>query len=148
MILARLEEADRYASLNPGFAKAFAFLRRSHLAQLAPGRHEIDGDRVYAMVIQAPGRTREAAKLEAHRKYIDVQYSVTATEEMGWKSTPACTRRDSDYDAEKEVELFADPPVAWIGVPPGHFVIFFPEDAHAPMIAEGNLHKVVVKVAV
>jgi len=148
MILARLEEADRYAGLHSGFAKAFAFLRRSHLPQLAPGRHEIDGDRVYAMVIQAPGRARDAAKLEAHRKYIDVQYAVAGTDEMGWKSTPACTRRESDYDVEKEVEFFADPPTAWVAVPPGHFVIFFPDDAHAPMVAEGNLHKVVVKVAV
>jgi YhcH/YjgK/YiaL family protein len=148
MIMARLDEADRYASLHPGLAKAFAFLRRSHLAQLAVGRHEIDGDRAYAMVIQSAGRPRDAVRLEAHRKYVDVQYSLDATEEMGWKSRPACTRRDSEYDADKDIEFFADAPESWIALPPRHFVIFFPEDAHAPMVAQGNLHKVVVKLAV
>lgn len=148
MILARLEESDRYASLTPGFSQALAFLRRPDLAQLAPGRYEIDGARVYASVMQAPGKTRDAARLEAHRRYIDVQYLVAGTDEMGWKSKPSCREAQGEYDATKEVEFYADKPEAWVAVPPGHLVIFFPEDAHAPMVATGMLHKVVVKVAV
>jgi len=148
MILDRLEAADRYVCLHAGFAKAFAFLRRADLTKLAPGRHEIDGDRVYAMVIQAPGRGRDAARLEAHRRYIDVQYAAAGIDEIGWKSRSTCRQRHSDYDADKDVEFFADTPEAWLALHPGSFAVFFPEDPHAPMIAEGNLHKVVVKVAV
>ncbi len=148
MILARLEEADRYASLTPGFAQALAFLRRPDLGQLAPGRYEIDGTRVYAAVMQAPGKTRDAARMEAHRKYIDIQYVISGTDEMGWKSKAACLQPQGEYDPAKEVEFFADAPEAWVAVPPGHLAIFFLEDAHAPMVSAGDLHKVVVKVAV
>ena len=48
MVLDTLENADAYNALNSGFAKAFEFLRRNDLAQLDEGRHEIDGERVYA----------------------------------------------------------------------------------------------------
>jgi beta-galactosidase beta subunit len=33
-------------------------------------------------------------------------------------------------------------------VPTGHFTIFFPQDAHAPLAAEGALRKAVAKIAV
>jgi beta-galactosidase beta subunit len=33
-------------------------------------------------------------------------------------------------------------------VPTGHFAIFFPEDAHAPMAGEGPMYKLVAKVEV
>jgi len=148
MLLTRLEEADRYVNLHPGLAAALAFLRRPDLAQLAPGRHEIDGERIYAVVIQAPGRSREAVRLEAHRKYLDVQFALTGTDQMGWKSTPACKQPQGEYDPAKDVVLFDDAPQTWVAVEPGHLAVFFPEDAHAPMVAEGNLHKVVVKLAV
>ena len=36
----------------------------------------------------------------------------------------------------------------WLPVASGMFVVFFPEDAHLPLISPGLIHKVVVKVAV
>ena len=147
MILDRLECADRYAGLNPYFEKAFDFLRQTRLEELAPGRNEIDGDRVYAMVLRGPGRSRDEARLEAHRKYIDIQVSLSGTDEIGWKGKSLCTEPDGDYDPGGDCELFTDTPDAWVAVGPGSFAVFFPEDAHAPMVADGELHKVVVKVA-
>ena len=66
MILDALENADAYNALNSGFAKAFEFLRRDDLAELEEGRHDIDGERVYAMIVKAAGREREVGELEAH----------------------------------------------------------------------------------
>jgi beta-galactosidase beta subunit len=45
-------------------------------------------------------------------------------------------------------QFFTDPPEAWLPVHNGTFAIFFPEDAHLPLISPGQIHKVVVKVAV
>ena len=36
----------------------------------------------------------------------------------------------------------------WIATPPGAFCIFFPEDAHAPLVSAGNIRKVIFKIAV
>ncbi|MBN1342547.1 MAG: YhcH/YjgK/YiaL family protein [Phycisphaerae bacterium] len=147
MILDRLELIERYTSLCPGFVKAVAFLRQSDLAGLPLGRHEVDGDRVYALACKDPARSRDQAKLEAHRKYIDIQVVLSGTDEIGWRSLGACTRPEGEYSAEKDVGFFLDAPEAWTAVGPGSFAIFFPEDAHAPLVGVGELHKIVVKVA-
>ena len=148
MILARLDHADVYASLNPHFAKAFAFLRQKRLAELDEGRHEIDGDDIYAMVIRGTGQSHSQAKLEVHRKYIDVQYIISGPDDMGWKDRRLCEDSEGPYDPQADAELFSDTPSTWITVGPGDFVIFFPEDAHAPGAGANEFHKVVIKVAV
>ena len=148
MILDRIDNADRYAALHPAFAKAFDFLRRADLASLPTGKHEIDGSRIYALIETKPGRGRDGAKMEAHRKYIDIQFAIAGTDDMGWKSTGQCRLMQGEFDAEKDRAFYSDPPDAWIALPPGTFAVFFPEDAHAPLAGAGELHKAVVKVAV
>jgi YhcH/YjgK/YiaL family protein len=146
MVLDHVQNADRYVALHPRFAEAFRFLTETHLTDLAPGRHEVDGDRLYAMVIRAPGTGCEEARLEAHRRYIDIQYSVDTTDVIGWRHAPTCGLMS--IDEEKDVGFSDAEPNAWVAVAPRMFAVFFPEDAHAPMGGEGELHKVVMKVAV
>ena len=148
MILDRLEQGDLYTSLHRYFSEAFAFLRQKGLAELPAGKHEIAGDDVYAMVIKDSGAPADEAKLEVHRKYIDIQFLVTGTDRMGWKSKDLCVNSHSDYDPETDAELFSDTSSSWVDVEPGCFAVFFPEDAHAPGRGNGDFHKVVVKVAV
>ena len=145
MILARLEQADRYFDLHPDFPAAIAFLRGRPLADLPQGRIEITGT-VYATVSRSPARQRSEARLEAHRKHIDIQFVISGVEEMGWKARGRCQRPHDQYDAGKDIEFFADVPDSYITVHPGEFVIFFPDDAHAPLIGAGVVHKVVIKV--
>jgi len=148
MILSPLSQADRYAVLHPRFAAAFAFLRRPDLAELTPGRYEIDGSNLFALITNGPGRSRSEGKLESHRAYIDIQYVAGGIDEMGWKSTPTCTQPQSEFNTEKDVVLYNDTPDAFVATGTGSFAIFFPEDAHTPLLSSGNLHKVVVKIAV
>lgn len=148
MILDVLANADRYLPLKPEFAKAFEFLGRPDLRDLPLGRHEIDGDRLYAMVAREPGRRKEGAMLEAHDRYIDIQLILAGTDEMGWKARSACKSPAGEYDREADEQLFADEPDSWLAVRSGAFVLFFPEDAHLPLISTGKIHKVVIKIAV
>jgi beta-galactosidase beta subunit len=73
---------------------------------------------------------------------------MTETDDMGWKSKSLCKQPTGGYDQKTDEQLFADKPDAWISTVSGAFVIFFPEDAHMPLISSGQLHKVVIKVAV
>ncbi len=148
MILDILDQSDQYLAFNKGFSKAFAFLKRSDLKDLSEGRYEIDGDNVYAMVAKAPGRKKDEALLETHEKYIDIQLVLTGTDEMGWKSKQSCTQSSASYDQESDIQFFLDKPDAWISTNSGSFAIFFPEDAHMPMISAEVLHKVIVKIAI
>ena len=148
ILVDKLQNAERYYDLNPGFEKAFAFLGRSDLAELPGGTYKIDDDRVFCMISKGPGRTRAEAKLEAHRKYIDIQYIITGKEEMGYKPTDKCKLILINYDPDRDIMFFNDKPDSWNTVRAGSFAIFFPKDAHAPMVSKGEIHKAVIKVAV
>ena len=148
MILDTLANAARYAGLHPCFARAFEFLATADLAALAPGRHEIDGDRLYVSVDHKDGRGEDGARLEAHRRYIDIQYTIDGDELIGWMPLARCRAPDGAFDEAKDVGFFADRPSTWVSVPPGSFTIFFPHDAHAPLGGLGRLKKAIVKIAV
>jgi YhcH/YjgK/YiaL family protein len=148
MILDALAAAGRYETLHAGFRAGFAFLRRSDLLDLASGKHDIDGDRVFALINRDPGRGHAGARLESHRQYIDIQYLVDGSEEIGWRPTPTCQQTTEPYAEARDIMFFGDAPLTWIKLPVGSFMIFYPEDAHAPLAATGNNVKAVIKVAV
>ena len=148
MILSILSQSDRYAALHPLFPRAFEYIRNTGLMALAPGRYPIVGEQLFVIVENVPGRAREAAKLECHRKYIDIQLALEGTDEMGWKALADCTQPLSDYSGERDIQFFHDAPATWIATPPGAFCIFFPEDAHAPLVASGTIRKAIFKIAV
>jgi len=147
VILDTLVQSGRYAGLHASFPRAFDFLSTTNLASLTPGRHDIDGDRLFVLIDRQEGRGREGARLEAHRRYIDIQLTLEGLEEIGWLPLAACEPR-SDFDAEKDIVFFDASPRVWLPVPPGSFAIFFPEDAHAPLAGRGALLKAIVKAAV
>ena len=148
MILATIEQAHRYANCHSGLARGFEFLQTTKLTELADGKHEIDGDRLFAIVAHDTGRGRDGAFLEVHRKYIDIQYVVSGNEVIGWQPLGICESIKQEYDSEKDIAFFLDRPQSWFEVLPRSFTVFFPEDAHAPLAATGPVHKIVLKVAV
>lgn len=146
MIFDHLENAKRYYALHPTFEAAFEFLRRKDLASLPAGRNEVDGDRLYAVVVRRQGKGKDAAQLEMHKQYIDIQFTVSGTDVIGWKTTSSCAKTGLGIDKVKDLEFFTARPDTWITTPPTTFAIFYPEDAHAPLGGEGELQKVVMKV--
>jgi biofilm protein TabA len=136
-----------YEALNRGFIKAIEFLEGTDLDRLAVGRYEIDSDRIYAMVSRDPGRKKEDAQLEVHKKYIDIQLVLSGTDNMGWKPLKRCIKPVSRFDRDDDIGFFYDEPDVFLPVGPGFFTIFFPEDSHMPLVGDGELHKVVIKIA-
>jgi len=148
MVLDTLGCAERYAGLHPRFAEAFRYLASTDLAALPTGRTDIDGDRLFVILDRKDGRGRGGARLEAHRRYIDIQFTIEGDEEIGWTPLASCAAPDGSFDETKDILFFGDAPSAWVRVPPGSFAIFFPEDAHAPLAGHGALVKAIVKIAV
>ena len=52
------------------------------------------------------------------------------------------------YDPEGDCALYADRPTSWLHLVPGQVAVFFPEDAHAPVIGEGKIRKMIAKVKI
>jgi biofilm protein TabA len=156
MVLDTLSHTHQYASLHPAFARAFEFLNSADWAGMSSAaaaegasvRHAIDGDRMYVSIDRTEGRGRERSRLEAHRHHIDIQLTIEGHEEIGWRALADCALPDDQYDEQKDVEFFSDTPESWLSLPAGHFAIFFPDDAHAPLAGRGLLTKAVMKIAV
>ncbi len=148
MILGKLENIERYSLLNGGFKKAADFLKRADLRELKPGVYDIDGKSVFATIVNENGRKSEDAQLEFHRKYIDIQLVLDGVDSMGWKALCDCEEPLGEFDEAKDLGFFKDEAELFIPVKSNHFAMFFPHDAHLPMISDKKLHKVIVKIAV
>jgi biofilm protein TabA len=151
MILDTLSLWHRYTALNRRFAPAFEFLR-----QLGPnpvdGRHDVQGDSVYALVQRYATRDAKGLRLEAHRRYIDIQYVMQGREAIYWAPLALLDEVAMPYDPVKDAALYAaSSAMAPVPVSAGQIAILFPDDAHAPCCTWGepaDVIKVVVKVEV
>lgn len=148
MILDRLTNGHRYSAMHPGFAAAFERLTDPGTALLPVGRHAIDGERLAIIIGRDPGRGREGARLEAHRRFIDIQLTLAGDEEIGWLPLAECGEPDEPFSLERDIAFYGARSETWLAMPPGTFAIFFPSDAHAPLAGRGELVKAVAKVAV
>jgi YhcH/YjgK/YiaL family protein len=146
MIIDSLENARKYSVLHPSFEAAFSYLQKPDLAQTEVGKFELEGSGLKVAVSVKPGSDRASAKFEAHDHHIDIQVCLSGSEELGWKPRSACTQPKEAYNPEKDVTFYLDQPDMYFRLQPGQFAIFFPEDVHAPMIGEGEIKKMVIKV--
>jgi len=111
-------------------------------------RDELEGNKLIALISKKIGKQPNEAKLEVHRKYIDIQFVLAGIDTMGWKPARDCRDVLAPYDEEKDIGFFADEPSMWCPVHAGAFAIFFPEDAHAPMVSNDEIYKIILKIAV
>ncbi len=149
MILDKLHNLALYRQINPLFGVAFDYLHRMHLSELAPGRYEIQGADVYALIQEYPTRTRSQGRWEAHRNHIDLHFMLSGEELMGVANV-ADLKSLGDYDAAKDAEHLEGEGI-FLSVPEGWFIIFGTEDAHMPCLEPGRpcrVKKVVLKIGV
>lgn len=149
MIIDTLQNASKYLSAHPLFAKAFEYIRQADVANAVDGKADIS-DGLKAIFSNAPGKTKEVscAKFECHNKNIDIQLCIKGLETIGWKPREKCVTPNGEYNAEKDVQFYHDVPDTFFQLTDGQFAIFFPEDVHAPMIGEGTIRKLVIKVKI
>ena len=147
-VVAKIADCGRYVSLNPHFAKAFAFLQRKDLATLAVGRYEIDGDNCWAMVQEAKLTPLAGGKVESHRRYVDIQAPISGPETFGLMTLGA-QQLALPFDVQKDYMLF-DAETKPVTLQPGEFALFFPPTGgHAPCHSENGprtIRKLVIKV--
>ncbi|QDU31186.1 Toxin-antitoxin biofilm protein TabA [Anatilimnocola aggregata] len=137
MIIDHLSRADLYQGLGPRFAQAFDFLRSADVLNLPLGKHELEGDKLFALVQEYTPKPRSVGKFEAHERYWDVQFVARGVERMGWAARSRLTVTEP-HDATKDVGFFAgsaSDPGDFVLVPASFFTVFGPHDAHMPGVA-------------
>ena len=149
MIFDKIENSALYENINPRIKKAFDYIKKTDFNKLELGKHAIENEDVFAILMEYETKNANDCKLEAHKKYIDVQYIISGTENIG--HTPLISQAPSKgYDDKDDYALY-DNNCTLIKVEPGQFAIFFPEDLHMPGVKNEailKIRKVVVKVKV
>lgn len=146
MIIDKLQNSLLYENLHPGFVKAFDFIGKTDFSKLADGKYEIDGNDIFALVQEY--KTKDIAKLEGHRKYIDIQYLHSGVELIAYANLE--NQIIISDDEEKDL-AFYEGEGSFIKLESQMFAIFFPQDLHMPGIKLTNVNqvkKIVIKVRV
>lgn len=146
MIIDTIENLGKYVTLNPLFADVVEFLKNNDLQTIEEGKHFIKDKDLFVNIQVAKGKTQDAAVLETHIEMIDIQIPITCEETFGY--TPLCDLPDFEYNAEKDITKYGDTKAqTYVTVKPGQFVIFFPQDGHAPcIINQPKIKKAIFKV--
>ncbi len=147
MVLDQLTHHTLYHSLHARFATAFDFLLQPNLDQLETGTHMLEEEKLTAIVAREQGRTVSAGKLEAHQRFIDIQYLISGNESIGWAPAQNLTPI-VPYDATRDLIFFNEPPQTTLQLRPADFTIFWPGDAHLPLVGTGSIHKIILKVLI
>ncbi|MGO8749004.1 MAG: YhcH/YjgK/YiaL family protein [Thermoguttaceae bacterium] len=149
MILDRLENSGFYRGLDLRVTDALNYLAKTDFSRMPQGRHSLDGEELFALVQRYATKPVRDAKWEAHRRYVDVQYVVQGAEQMGYAPLDSRLTIRQPYDADKDI-VFFDAQGGLFEVRAGMFVLFGPQDIHAPGLAcsfgmPAEVLKVVVK---
>ncbi|CAL1518416.1 YhcH/YjgK/YiaL family protein [Chitinophaga sp. MM2321] len=150
MIIDSLDNAHLYYRLGLKFIKAFEYLAQTDFSSLEKGRYEIDGTNIFAIVNEYETVDAATEQMEAHKKYIDIQYIVKGEELVGHdflhQKTPSKAYSDAD-----DYMLFAERPVFFSKLEQNSFGVFFPTDLHMPNLMADKpsmVKKVVIKISV
>ncbi len=147
MIIDKLKNWENY-HFGPKWKCAFEFLN-SLTSESDEKKYDIQGEDIFAQVMSYETRRPDAAILESHRKYVDIQAVLIGSERI------ECFSRDdlvvqTPYDEFKDFELYkrACPGQIYVDVFPGTFVMLFPQDAHMPALITGEKSELIKKVVV
>lgn len=148
MILDKIENLHLYAGVNPYINKVVEFIGTTNLDEMPQGRVELCGADCFANFDVAHGKNKEQALLETHDKMIDIQLILDNTELIGWRHRS--TMPEVDYSPENDISFYpSEHPHQYITLCPDYFLIFFPDDAHAPCISDKEIYrKVIFKLAI
>ncbi len=148
MICGKIGDEGIYAGCAARLRAAFDFMRTCG-PSTPNGRHELDGDNLYAVVSDSPLRPWGEGLPEAHRRYVDVQFPLVGEETIGVAPLRA-DAADLPFDDARDI-AFYEQKTSPLTLAPGEFAVFFPHDAHLPCrtcTGAKSVKKVVVKVRI
>jgi YhcH/YjgK/YiaL family protein len=150
MVIDHIDNANKYYALGKGIEKALRYLQSTDFTVMPKDKYVLDGEQLFAIVNEYDTVDPLNEQMEAHKKYVDVQFIVQGEECIGHATlqNQTITKPYSDVD---DYLLVLDPPKFFSKLTAGMFSIFYPTDLHAPNLHTDKMHfvkKVVIKVAV
>ena len=148
MVLDKISNQTIYTGIHKGFKQVFDFINTNDLTAMELGKHTIDGDAIFVVLMEYTTQPVSECKSETHKKYIDIQYMITGEEQIGIVSLDG-EIPTTPYNEEGDFMFYTLPTLPQIQLKTEHFAIFFPDDIHQTMIEidqPKKLRKAVFKI--
>ena len=142
--------ANHYYKNPRHWKQAFQFLKNADLKNMPLGKQELEGEHLFVALDEYTTKNKKDTKYESHKKYIDIQYIIEGEELMG-VTTLDKVKVTEPYDADRDLIFYEFDGGNYVKATPKNFVIFFPEDAHRPMMKANDnskVRKIVVKIMI
>lgn len=150
MIYGNINNIGTLSAYPETIVKVLQYLKYKDFINMEPGVYEIEGNDLYAQVMDANTDIVSNKRPEVHKKYIDVQYSPEGGEILGFAIDTGSNVVDEDLLETNDIKFYKEAEnEIFINTKPGDFLVFFPWDVHRPACIEGKprqIRKVVVKV--
>lgn len=147
MIIDSISRWESYKGILPNFEAAMRFALS--LTEAAPGRYDCDAlpeGEVYALVQEGETKPMGEGRIEAHRKYADVQIMLEGGETVAYCDIAPLNEEVPYVDDIVFYENAGQP----IAVTKGMFYAVLPQDGHMPCRhlngQPGNYRKIVLKI--
>lgn len=140
MIYDRISHASKYKLP----VEALKVLNDLTTTNFEVGRYEYDNG-VYLLIQSYTTKMENDCKLEAHKKYVDIQCVLTGVETMGYTYDGEII---VPYNEDKDV-YYLKSNLRYITLTSNEFITFDTDEYHMPKIGDGgSVKKAVVKVPV
>lgn len=146
MILSTLSNSQEIEGLHPLFKQAFDYIKSHDLLNTELGKIELDGDRLFINNSEVECVKQEDQIVEIHRDYIDIHVLLEGKERIGWLPSEKLEILKVPFEEDTDFAFYTDKPSAYVDLEPGDFAIVYPEDGHSPIIGNGKIRKLVVKI--
>ncbi|MGE4454393.1 MAG: YhcH/YjgK/YiaL family protein [Sphaerochaeta sp.] len=148
MILDTILHADRYQHVDPAFAKALEFLyQNAENMELQDGKYEIIPDIATAFVVTKDTVPLDDAKMEIHKKFMDIHFMLKGAECCGFSTT---FKETVPYDSVQDIAFSDCNDEMALTIVEGSFYAVWPGEAHRPLVQIGgtteSIRKIIVKV--
>lgn len=150
MFVGKTSQLEFAAFLSPELKKIIASVLDRLETPLENGRHDIDGDKAFFMLVDDNTQQLSVRKSECHTRYLDVQILLEGEESFGYSLEPYkgldedfLDEKDVAFSEQMEQEHFAT-------LTSGEFIVFYPGQPHRPLVAvDGKpapVRKAIIKV--
>ena len=137
-----LREKEKYSELTK---KCLAFLEAEGGKETSIGKHYTeDGSGIYFIASEGNTKDVEAAKWEAHRKYVDLQVALVVEEAI--KLADLSAMEVLSYDENRDFVACKGEASDCVLLNTADAFYLFPEDAHMPGLSADGAHAYVKKV--
>lgn len=143
MVFDKIENLEKYGEIQPFAERIKKFICQAEEENLPQGCYNLCGNQLFALVQVYETKEFDMGRMEAHKKYADLQY-ILEGEERVYVDFTENLELEEDRTPEADILFFTKGKnKAYHILGMGTFGYYAPQDAHMPCIK--NIEKKLVK---